>query len=293
MTGSSISEQEAAELLAVAAEAATAVADDLRAAFRGGMQVDFKRDLHDPVTEHDRRAERRIREVILARVPDSTIVGEEAGSAGSGRVHWYVDPIDGTANFAGGLAFFCTSVGAVVDGRVVAGAINDPMARDLFTATESGAWCNGEPIRSRGATTESAAVLITSYPSTQVLAADRDGSLRRLGDLIDAYRTVRRVGSAALTLAHVAAGWVDAAFGQGINAWDVAAGSLLMRSAGGVYRPLWTDGVAGGIDGGIDGAGREFTAPGYLATVAGLELDVLAGVVDEIVAGPDPKHSEP
>lgn len=257
----------------VAAQAASAVADDLRAAFRNAMDVDFKRDIHDPVTEHDRRAEQRIREVILARVPDSTIVGEEAGSAGSGRVHWYVDPIDGTANFAGGLAFFCTSIGAVVDGQVVAGAINDPMAGNMFTATPDGAWCNREPLRAHGATRESAALLITSYPSTRHLEQDRTGSLDRLGRLITAFRTVRRVGSAALTLAHIAAGWVDGAFGLGINAWDVAAGSLLVRSAGGVYRPLWT--------GDPDGRADHF-APGYLAAAPELELDVLADVLAEI-----------
>jgi myo-inositol-1(or 4)-monophosphatase len=267
----------ATELAAVAARAATAVADDLRRAFRSGMRVEFKRDLHDPVTEHDRRAEQVIREVILDLVPDSTIVGEEAGSAGQGRVHWYVDPIDGTANFAGGLAFFCTSIGAVVDGRVVAGAINDPMAGHLFTATVDGAWCNGEPLRSEGATEESASLLITSYPSTRVLAADPRAPLDRLSRLITTFRTVRRVGSAALTLAHVAAGWADAAFGLGVNAWDVSAGSLLVRSAGGYYQPVWTD----------DPAGRpEHLAPGYLATVARLRTAVLSDVVGEITSTP-------
>jgi myo-inositol-1(or 4)-monophosphatase len=281
VTGQSIGSTQAAELANVAAEAATCVADDLRAAFRRGMDVDVKRDLHDPVTEHDRRAERRIREVILSRVPDSTIVGEEGGSAGSGSVHWYVDPIDGTANFAGGLAFFCTSVGAVVDGRVVAGAINDPMSGNLFTATEQDAWCNGQVLQSRGAATESTAMLVTSYPSNRVLETDRGRSLDHLGQLIDAYRTVRRVGSAALTLAHVAAGWLDAAFGVGINAWDVSVGSLLLHAAGGRYQPLWPGGAV---------TGPEFTAPGYLATVADLDLDVLARVIDEITAGPGSNH---
>lgn len=204
---------EAAELTAVVADATTEVADDLRTAFRGCMRVEFKRNLHDPVTEHDRRAEQRIREVILAHVPDSTIVGEEGGSTGHGRVHWSVDPIDGTANFASGLAFFCTSIAAAVDGQVVAGATNDPMAGNLFTATNGSAWCNGQVLRSRGAAAESSALLVTDYPGTAVLAVDRDRSLDHLAQLIGTYGTVRRVGSTALTLAHVAAGWVDAAFG--------------------------------------------------------------------------------
>ena len=110
-----------AHLAEVAATAARAVEDDLRTAFRSGVEIGYKRDAHDPVTVHDKAAEATIREVLMAAVPDSTVVGEEGGSHGTGRVRWYVDPIDGTANFARGLAFFCTSIGAVVDGQVVAG----------------------------------------------------------------------------------------------------------------------------------------------------------------------------
>ena len=141
----------ARHLLDVATEAVQLVAAGLRDAFRTRVDVGYKRDRHDPVTEHDRRAEEAIAELLTAKVPGSTVVGEEAGArSGSGDVTWYVDPIDGTANFAHGLAFFCTSVGAVVDGDVVAGAIHDPVAGELFTADLTGAWRNGEPLRSRG-----------------------------------------------------------------------------------------------------------------------------------------------
>jgi len=260
-------------LVDVAAEAATAVADQLRAAFRAGMDIDYKRDAHDPVTVHDKAAEARIREVILSRVPDSTIVGEEGGAHGNGRVHWYVDPIDGTANFARGLAFFCTSIGAVVDGEVVAGAVLDPMAGHLFTATPSGAWLNGEPLTPRGAPDEAHALIITSYPSARELARDGQAvATDRFTRLISSYSTLRRTGSAALTLSHVAAGWADAALSTSINGWDVCAAQLLVRSAGAVYQPFTL---------GSDEAGWD--SPGFIAHHAGLDPVALNGIVADMI----------
>jgi myo-inositol-1(or 4)-monophosphatase len=231
------------ELSATAAEAARLVADDLRAAFRGGMDVEFKRDKHDPVTVHDRRAEEAISELLTKRFPDSTIVGEEDGAhEGSGEVTWYVDPIDGTANFARGIAFFCTSIGAVLDGRIVAGAILDPMAGNLFTADLSGAWLNGNILRSSGPREEAEATILTGYPSAREVAEDGAAGLAAFGGLVSAYGTLRRPGSAALSLAHVAAGWADAAVGFSINAWDICAGQLLVQQAGGTYLPFGASG---------------------------------------------------
>jgi myo-inositol-1(or 4)-monophosphatase len=232
-----------AELRAAAAEAARLVADDLRAAFRGTMAVEFKRDQHDPVTEHDRRAEEAVVKSLTARIPDSGVVGEEDGAQpGTGGVTWYVDPIDGTANFARGLAFWCTSIGAVVDDRIVAGAILDPMTGDLFTADLSGAWLNGEPMRSTGRRAEAEALIITGYPSARDVATDGPDALARFGDLVTAYGTLRRSGSAALSLAHVAAGWIDAAIGTSVNAWDICAGRLIVEQAGGIYTGFGADG---------------------------------------------------
>lgn len=265
----------AARLATVAGEAASAVADDLRAAFRSGVDVAYKRDAHDPVTVHDRRAEERIREHILAAVPDSTIVGEEGGVDGDGAIHWYVDPIDGTANFAHGVAFFCTSIGAVVDGRPIAGAVLDPIAGHLFTATVDGAYFNGVPLTSVGAARESHALLLTSYPSARELDRDGAAAAGRLARLIDAYGTVRRIGSAALTLSYVAASWADAAFGTSVNGWDICAGQLLVAAAGGHYRPF----VPGGGEPGWD-------APGYLAQTSTLRAVVLDKVVAEIAHAP-------
>ncbi|TDB90505.1 inositol monophosphatase [Actinomadura sp. KC216] len=268
------------ELAAIAELAARTAGGPLRAAFRSRPEVDVKRDFHDPVTEHDRASEETIREVLAEHTPGSVVVGEEGGargdSAGPGGpaagIRWYVDPIDGTANFAVGLPFWCVSIAAVAEGELVAGAVYDPMRDDMFTATLDGATCNGEPLRSRGATRDAIAVAATSFPSPHDLSiGDRDETLRRFGLMVDAFATVRRPGSAALTLAHIAAGWTDIAYDSSINAWDIAAAMLLVRQAGGTYLPL------GGRPGDPD-----WDAPGYLACVGGFDL---AGSVMTEIAG--------
>jgi len=261
-------------LVDIGVEAADAVADGLRAGFRATMDVGYKRDSHDPVTEHDKRAEARIREVIMARMPDSTIIGEEAGRAeGAGRVRWHVDPIDGTANFAAGLASFCVSIGAVVDGRPVAGVILDPMADHLFTAHLDGAFRNGRRLRSRGVAEEAHALLLTSYPSARDLDRDGQAALDRTAGLIHAYGTVRRQGSAALSLAHVAAGWAAAAFGTTVSSWDVCAGIVLVEQAGAVHRSFEIGAPAP----------ASWDAPGYLVHTPDLHPTVVTSVVDALV----------
>ncbi|MEV0146870.1 MULTISPECIES: inositol monophosphatase family protein [unclassified Nonomuraea] len=222
-------------LLETAGEAARAVGPRLRKAFRSRPEVATKSDFHDPVTEHDKAAEETIRAVIESRWPGSAVLGEEGGESGSGPLRWYVDPIDGTANFAAGLPFFCVSIAAAVEGELVAGVVYDPVRDDEFTASTAGAWCNGTPIRSTGASRDREAMLLTSYPTPRDLAARRDEAMRRYGRLLESFAAVRRVGSAALKLAHVAAGWADVAYGTGASPWDVAAGALIVRQAGGVY----------------------------------------------------------
>ncbi|GAA1614128.1 inositol monophosphatase family protein [Kribbella sancticallisti] len=258
------------ELSATAAEAARLVAADLRAAFRSGMNVEFKRDQHDPVTVHDRRAEEAISALLTTRVPGSSVVGEEDGAhEGSGDVTWYIDPIDGTANFARGLAFFCTSIGAVVDGRIVAGAVLDPMADHLFTADLSGAFLNGDRLRSAGVPDEAEAMLLTSYPSARDLATDGPVALERYGALVTEYGTVRRPGSAALSLSHVAAGWADASVGTAVSPWDICAGRLIVEQSGGSYH-------------GFGGTG--WNHPHFAARTPDLEPTALDQLVDALTA---------
>ena len=264
-----------AELMAVAREAALSVREPLVAAFRSVMDIDYKVDLHDLVTVHDKQTEVALRNFIFELVPDSTFMGEEGGSIGTGPVHWYVDPIDGTSNFARGMAFWCVSIGAVIDGEIVAGAIFDPVAANLFSADLSGAWLNDTPLRSAAIAEEARATLITGYPVARDFRFDgRQAALEHFGVLAETFSTLRRPGSAALSLCHVAAGWSDAAVGFGVNPWDVTAGILILRQAGGRYRALTLGKV--GPD------APELFRPGYVATGAGAAYPTLDAVADTI-----------
>ena len=252
--------------------------EPLLAAFRSAMAIGYKTDLHDLVTRHDREAEAAIRRFILDRVPDSTIVGEEDGAEGAGRVAWYVDPIDGTANFARGLASWCVSVGAVVGDEIVAGAIVDPVGGNVFSADRGGAWLNGAPLRSRAVEDERRAALITGYPVARDFRLDgRERALASFGTLVETFSTLRRPGSAALSIAQVAAGWADAACGFGVNPWDVTAAILILRQAGGTYRPL--------AQGKVPPDAPAHLCPGYVATGAGAAYPTLDRVADDISAG--------
>jgi myo-inositol-1(or 4)-monophosphatase len=261
----------------LAKSAALAVREPLMNAFRSAMVVDYKVDLHDIVTVHDKNAEATIRAFILEREPNSAIMGEEGGQIGAGDIQWYVDPIDGTANFARGLAFWCVSIAAVIDKEVVAGAIYDPVADLMFSADLDAAYLNGKPIRSHAVADEAQATLITGYPVSRDFRLDgREVALAKMGVLVETFSTLRRPGSAALSIAHVAAGWADAAAGFGVNAWDVAAAILILKKAGGRYEPLTLGKVAPGT--------LDYLCPGYIATGEGASypsLDHMARSISE------------
>lgn len=231
---------DSATLAAAAVEAARSVGDLLREGFRSTVPADTKADFHDLVTEHDRNAEMTIRTVLSTRVPGSRIVGEESGVAGDGAVTWYVDPIDGTNNFASGVPFFCVSIGATLAGRLVAGVVYDPVRDELFVAGDDGATLNGVPIEVRDTRSDAAAVLATDFPThdTSRLAATGIADFDRLATMVRSFRTVRRLGSGALMLAYVAAGRLDVTLGTTAKPWDVAAGALLVEAAGGRYLSL-------------------------------------------------------
>ena len=257
----------------VAADAARDVGDLLRAAFVRGGPAGSKRDFHDLVTVHDRMAEDRIAAFVLARVPDSSVLGEEGGRRGTGSVRWHVDPIDGTNNFASQIPFFCVSIAAEEDGRIVAGAVYDPMRSELFAAWDGGASCNGSPIAARGAATERDALLATDFPApaSASLRVDGKSDLELFGGMVERFGSVRRLGSSALALAYVAAGRVDVTFGLAAKPWDIAAGVFLVRAAGGVCRSF--------PEGQTDGA-RPWSGPGYAAHVAG--FDYAGSVLGEL-----------
>lgn len=267
-------ERESQRLRATAITAALSVERRLVAAFRTTMQLDFKRDLHDIVTVHDRASERQIVSVILADVPESTIVGEEGGESGSGRVHWYIDPIDGTSNFSRGIALWCVSIAAVIDERIVAGVIFNPVSGELFSADLTGAWLGDEPLGTRASAEELGATIVSSFPSARDLQLFGAEALTAHGTLLTGFQAVRNFGSAALCLAHVAAGWADATMGFSTSPWDVAAGILILEQSGGSY--------TGYLRGIIDRP--SFLAPDFLAVGAEVEYPTLRSVVAELSA---------
>lgn len=186
----------------------------------------------DVVTEADRASEKLIVESLRAAFPSHGIVGEEGSrSQSSSDCLWYVDPLDGTTNFAHGFPVFCVSLGLARNNEVIAGVVYDPTRNELFAAERgSGATLNGEAIRVSKARTLGESLLGTGFPSKK----------RHLNPNIHFYHQLtlkshglRRAGSAALDLACVASGRYDGYWEFNLNAWDTSAGALLVEEAGG------------------------------------------------------------
>lgn len=252
-------------LCAVASEAARSVRQLLCAGFAGGGRVGTKADSHDVVTEFDVEAEQVIRRRLTAARPGSRVIGEEDGSSGEHEVCWYVDPIDGTNNFAGGVPFFCVAIGVTYRDELAAGVVYDPLRDELFAASSRGAWLNGTPMHAGGATLQREAVLATDFPHHAFSPFEVDGTsdADRFTEMVRSFRTVRRLGSGELTLAYVAAGRISATVGVNAKPWDVAAGAMLVRASGGTYQPLVG---APRVDSAL------WEVPSYLAVVADFDL---------------------
>lgn len=195
--------------------------------------VTHKEGHHDVVTQYDVAAEKIIVELILREHPDSAIVGEEGGQSGNGEVSWFIDPIDGTSNFATHLPAYCVSIGAVAQGKMIAGVIYDPDADELFSADLSSAKLNGEDMRTSVQSSESDSVLLTGFPYEGNNATD--GDLAMYKRMLSRFRGVRRLGSSALGLAYVAAGRAGAATELNAHPWDIAAGLFIVQQAGGSF----------------------------------------------------------
>ncbi|GAA3328286.1 inositol monophosphatase family protein [Paeniglutamicibacter sulfureus] len=225
----------AARLRSIALDAARLAAPVLRGAFRQDVARENKTNAHDLVTAFDRQSEEIIRGHLLAAEPDSLVLGEEGGSTGAGSIEWIVDPIDGTSNFTHGVAFFCISIAAARDGVLLAAVVLDPIADLEFTADAQHAYLNGTILAPGSRPDQKHANIMTDYPSAEALEVDGEAGLREFGAWVGAFATVRRKVSAAMALAHVAAGWCDATIGFDTKPWDVAAGALLVRRAGGTY----------------------------------------------------------
>lgn len=216
-----------------------------------------KSTVADIVTEADREVEQLIRDRLRAERPDDGFLGEETGAErGSSGYTWVVDPIDGTVNYAYGIPGYSVSI-AVVEGEPdpehwqgVAAAVFAPALGELFTAVRGeGAWLEGRRL-AVNTETPAGALLATGFgydPSTH------EGDIATVRRAMTIARDIRRMGSAAIDLAYLAAGRLDGFFERGLKAWDFAAGALLVQEAGGVVSRLDVDSprpllIAGGPD---------------------------------------------
>jgi len=195
-----------------------------------GQSATSMKGRHDVVTAMDAEVERYIRRAIAARYPGDTIIGEEEGGAGASERVWLIDPIDGTANYARGIPHYCVSIGYLERLVPTVGVLYDPSHDWLYSAARGeGAWRNGERLAVSRCDELGAATVECGW-STRRSTADYIALVSRV---MDAGCAMRRVGSGALGLADVAAGRSEAYCEMHINAWDVAAGVLLVREAGG------------------------------------------------------------
>ena len=195
----------------------------------------------DYLTVTDGAVEQFVREQIAQRFPGDGVLGEEAGGAVDTARLWIVDPIDGTANFARQIPHFCISLGLMVDGRIEAGAIYEPMHDELYIAERGkGAWLNAKRMQVSAIADLTAATVEVGW-STRIPVSTY---LAMAGKAAHAGCSVRRAGSGSLGLAYVAAGRIEGYVESHINAWDVAAGLLLVTEAGGRVNDFWgRDGV--------------------------------------------------
>ncbi|MGL3807778.1 inositol monophosphatase family protein [Paeniglutamicibacter sp. R2-26] len=264
----------ASRLRSTALEAARLAAPVLRQAFRSDVRRENKTNAHDLVTAFDRRSEEIIRTHLLASEPDSWVLGEEGGTSGAGSIQWIVDPIDGTSNFTHGVAFFCISIAAARDGELLAGVVLDPMTGHEFTADAEHAYLNGEVLAPAPRPDQAHANLMTDYPSAEALVVDGSLGLAEFGSWVTTFATVRRKVSAALALAHVAAGWCDATLGLDTKPWDIAAGALLVRRSGGRYLAYRYD----------DRQLPDHAAPCFIALGPGADYPAATASVERIIA---------
>ncbi|MEV4176355.1 inositol monophosphatase [Nonomuraea sp. NPDC049709] len=218
------------ELVALAATAAVEAGSLLVTRYGHSVRMRAKSGRHDVVTEADAQAESLIRAMLSASCPDSVIVGEEAGASGAGEVEWYVDPIDGTHNFARGLGLYAVSIGVSVRGEPIGGAVYEPTRSELFTAAEGVLRIDGRP-HPLVAEPDPLPIVLTDIPTPGV----RDPAEARLHAELVETADVRRIGSSALALAYVAAGRADLALNADVFVWDVAAGRSLVSAAGGGF----------------------------------------------------------
>jgi myo-inositol-1(or 4)-monophosphatase len=225
---------------AVAAEIAREAGGLLREYYRTGVETEYKGDV-DLVTVADRASEALIKQRLSEHFPEHGIYGEEGTRERlTGEYRWYVDPLDGTTNFAHGFPSFCVVLGLEhrtpgladdEDGEMVAGVTYDPLRDEMFTAERGkGCWLNGKRVHVSKAANLQESLTATGFPSSK---RHRSPNVHFYYEITLRSHGVRRAGSAALDLAYVACGRLDGYWEFNLNPWDTSAGYLLVEEAGG------------------------------------------------------------
>jgi myo-inositol-1(or 4)-monophosphatase len=228
------------------AERAARAAGEVLIAYYGRVPEGLasKTSATDPVSDADREAERVIRELLSAERPDDGLVGEEGSRIeGEHSRRWIVDPLDGTVNFLYGLRAWGVSIALEDEEGLAVGVVFNPVSGECFAAERGrGATMSGRPIHVTDCRSLDSAMVATGFSYEAVRRAEQ---AQLLVELLPRIRDLRRAGAAALDLAYVAAGRVDAYYERGLKRWDEAAGLLLVQEAGGVTAEL--DGEPQGV----------------------------------------------
>jgi myo-inositol-1(or 4)-monophosphatase len=220
-------------LLPAASAAARAASELLREAKPD--RINSKSSPRDLVTEWDTRSEELIRRVLEEHAPGIPVIGEEGGGTATDDVCWLVDPIDGTVNFAHGLPLWCVSIAAVRGNEILAGVVAAPLLGWWFEATAGGGARDASgPLRVSAIDRVDQALLATGFPYEMT----GDNNLARWDHMMRTAGSCRRLGSAAIDLCLVAKGAFDGHWETRLQAWDLAAGVLIIREAGGVVTNL-------------------------------------------------------
>lgn len=239
------------------------VADQGRIA---SLTIQSKAGAADMFSEADTRAEATVRDALLAYRPDYGFLGEESGlQPGADPAHvWIVDPLDGTANFLTGSPLFAVNIALAREGRVIAGVTHVPLLAETFWAADGeGAWLNDRPIRVSARKAIGEAILAVGIPfATKPFHEQFLAEMERLTRRVTG---IRRLGAGAIDMAWVACGRHDAYWEQSVSAWDMAAGDIIVREAGGLVT-------------GTDGGPLDLMGGTVLACTPAIQADVVKAV---------------
>jgi myo-inositol-1(or 4)-monophosphatase len=219
---------------------ARAAGDILRQGYNQRHQITYKGAI-DLVTEMDHRSEAYLIDEIRRRFPKGRIITEESGSlSGEDCCVWYIDPLDGTVNYAHGVPFFSVSLAYAEAGLLRLGVVYDPLREECFCAEAGkGAWLNGETIQPSGARQLDQSLLVTGFPYD--IRTNPRNNLVQYTRFALCSQGVRRLGSAALDLCYIASGRMDGYWELSLNQWDLAAGALIAVEAGALVTTVLGD----------------------------------------------------